>query len=113
LKRILKHKTFVRIKFYLLSKTIFFLNVFFITLYCLSAFLPGDRHAVKKSRLEADGIQMFDQQIPAVSLLVQGSPACLDHVAFYVANKLPVVVLRGSGGLADILGYVLEELKDK
>jgi len=56
---------------------------------------------------------MFDQQIPAVSLLVQGSPACLDHVAFYVANKLPVVVLRGSGGLADILGYVLEELKDK
>lgn len=51
--------------------------------------------------------------IPIVGLLVQGSPKNIDHVLFYVQNRMPVVVLKGSGGLADVISYVYEEILEK
>ena len=41
-------------------------------------------------------------KIPVVGLLVQGSPRSIDHVLFYVQNKMPIVVVKGSGGIADL-----------
>ena len=54
-----------------------------------------------------------DNFIPVVGLLVQGSPKNIDHVLFYIQNKMPVVILKGSGGLADMIGYVYEEILEK
>ena len=54
-----------------------------------------------------------DNFIPIVGLLVQGSPRVIEHVQFYIQNKMPVVVLKGSGGLADIISYVSEEIHEK
>jgi len=72
---------------------------------------------VKKKKMAVntpiDTVDGDKHMIPVVSLLVQGSPACLDQVAFYVQNKMPVVVLRGSGGLADMVGYAYDELSDR
>lgn len=58
-------------------------------------------------------IQSTSNVIPIVGLLVQGSPKVIDHVHFYVQNKMPVVVLKGSGGLADMISYVSDEIHEK
>ncbi|XP_060598129.1 transient receptor potential cation channel subfamily M member 6-like [Ruditapes philippinarum] len=55
----------------------------------------------------------LDNFIPVVGLLVQGSPKNIDHVLFYIQNKMPVVILKGSGGLADMIGFVHEEIQEK
>lgn len=57
--------------------------------------------------------QPHNNFIPIVGLLVQGSPKVIDHVYFYIQNKMPVVVLKGSGGLADMISYVNEEVHEK
>ncbi|XP_052281701.1 transient receptor potential cation channel subfamily M member 2-like isoform X5 [Dreissena polymorpha] len=51
--------------------------------------------------------------IPVVGLLVQGAPSNVDHILYYLQNKMPIVVLKGSGGIADIIGYAYEELQEK
>lgn len=61
----------------------------------------------------AESKEDSDNFIPVVALLVQGSPKNIDHVLFYLQNKMPVVVLKGSGGMADMIGYVYEEMQEK
>ncbi|XP_052792596.1 transient receptor potential cation channel subfamily M member 2-like isoform X1 [Mya arenaria] len=63
----------------------------------------------------APPLEQFDYEnyIPVVGLLVQGMPRNIDQVFFYIQNKMPVVVLKGSGGIADIIGYTFEELQEK
>ena len=51
--------------------------------------------------------------IPVVGLLIQGSPRNIDHVLYYLHNKMPIVVLKGSGGLADVIGFAYEELLER
>ncbi|KAL4230550.1 hypothetical protein ACF0H5_010931 [Mactra antiquata] len=58
-------------------------------------------------------VEDIDEFIPVVGLLVQGSPKNIDQVLFYLQNKMPVVVLKGSGGIADMLSYVYEEVIEK
>ena len=52
-------------------------------------------------------------KIPVVGLLIQGSPRNIDHVLYYVHNKMPLVVIKGSGGLADVIGFAYEELLER
>ena len=52
-------------------------------------------------------------KIPVVGLLVQGSPRSIDHVLFYVQNKMPIVVVKGSGGIADVIAYAYEEILER
>ena len=53
------------------------------------------------------------QTIPVVGLLIQGSPRGIDLVLFYLRNKMPVVVVKGTGGCADLLAYALEESQER
>lgn len=55
----------------------------------------------------------FEKTIPVIGLLVQGSPKNVEHVLFYLSNKMPVVLLKGSGGLADLLSYAFEETQER
>ncbi|WAQ99063.1 TMP2L-like protein, partial [Mya arenaria] len=70
-------------------------------------------HSSAQKRTDDYSPQTLDHFIPVVALLVQGSPSCLDHVMYYIQNKMPVVVLKGSGGIADMFGYIYEELQEK
>lgn len=56
---------------------------------------------------------VIKKTVPVVGLLVQGSPRGVDHVLTYLTNKMPVVLLKGSGGVADLLAYAFEELLER
>lgn len=56
---------------------------------------------------------VIKKTVPVVGLLVQGSPRGVDHVLTYLNNKMPVVILKGSGGVADLLAYAFEELVER
>ena len=58
-------------------------------------------------------IEPVAQPIPVVGLMVQGSPRGIDLVLFYLRNKMPVVIVKGSGGCADLLAYAFEESQEK
>ncbi|XP_061163971.1 transient receptor potential cation channel subfamily M member 1-like [Saccostrea echinata] len=53
------------------------------------------------------------KMVPVVGLLVQGSPRGVEHVLTYLNDKMPVVILKGSGGVADLLAYAFEELVER
>lgn len=52
-------------------------------------------------------------EIPVVSILVQGGYDCARLVLDHLKRRIPVVVLRGSGGLADLLSFAYAELKQR
>ena len=54
-----------------------------------------------------------ESKIPVVGLLVQGQPSNIDHVLFYLQNKMPVIVLKGFGGLSEMVAFTCEELIGK
>ncbi|XP_022323165.2 transient receptor potential cation channel subfamily M member-like 2 isoform X2 [Crassostrea virginica] len=56
---------------------------------------------------------IIKKAVPVVGLLVQGSPRGVDHVLTYLNDKMPVVILKGSGGVADLLAYAFEELVER
>ncbi|XP_055345024.1 transient receptor potential cation channel subfamily M member 2-like [Paramacrobiotus metropolitanus] len=49
------------------------------------------------------------QQIPVVAVLVQGGPVELDHVLTYLKNNVPVIIIKGTGFIADILAATFED----
>ncbi|XP_052825070.1 transient receptor potential cation channel subfamily M member 2 [Octopus bimaculoides] len=51
--------------------------------------------------------------VPVVGLLVQGGPKSIDHILFFLKNKMPVLVLKGIGGAADLVAYTYEELQER
>ncbi|XP_033743506.1 transient receptor potential cation channel subfamily M member 7-like [Pecten maximus] len=55
----------------------------------------------------------YDKTIPVIGLLVQGSPKNVEHILFYLSNKMPVVVLKGSGGFADLLAFAYQETQER
>ncbi|KAH3781577.1 transient receptor potential cation channel subfamily M member-like 2 isoform X2 [Dreissena polymorpha] len=57
--------------------------------------------------------EVMEHAIPVLGLLVQGHPHNLDHVMYFLENKMPIVILKDSGGLADVLGYAHDELHEK
>lgn len=44
-------------------------------------------------------------EVPLVSILIEGEPENASTVLSLMKKQIPVVVLRGSGGLADIIAY--------
>ena len=56
---------------------------------------------------------MAENSIPVVGLLVQGSYRNIDHILYYLQNKMPIVVLKGSGGIADVITYAYEEMLER
>ena len=54
-----------------------------------------------------------ENTIPVVGLLVQGSYRNVDHILYYLQNKMPIVVLKGSGGIADVITFAYEEMLER
>ena len=51
--------------------------------------------------------------VPVVGLLVQGGPKSIDHILFFLKNRMPVLVLKGLGGAAELVAYCYEELQER
>ncbi|UYV70179.1 TRPM [Cordylochernes scorpioides] len=52
-------------------------------------------------------------EIPVVALLVQGGYNCSRMILEHLKKQMPVVVLRGSGGLADLLAFAFHEVTQR
>lgn len=52
-------------------------------------------------------------EIPVVALLIQGGFDCARLILDHLKKNLPVVVVRGSGGLADLLAYAFYEVSER
>ena len=63
--------------------------------------------------MRSEAADNTENTIPVVGLLVQGSPRNIDHVLYYLQNKMPIVVLKGSGGIADVIAFTYEEMMDR
>lgn len=60
-----------------------------------------------------DLCSLVNMEIPVVSIVIQGGYECARLVLDCLKKQFPVVVLRGSGGLADLLAYSFSELKQR
>lgn len=60
-----------------------------------------------------DLCSLVNMEIPVVSIVIQGGYECARLVLDCLKKQFPVVVLRGSGGLADLLSYSYGELKQR
>ena len=78
-------------------------------MYYTAPILGSDSTAVNQK----PDINELEEYTPVVGLLVQGSPRTMEQVFYYITNKMPVVVLKGSGGLADMIAYTFDELNEK
>lgn len=50
---------------------------------------------------------------PVLGLMVQGGPLDIDHVLLLLKKKIPVIVILGSGGAADLVAFAYHEMKDR
>ncbi|XP_076316396.1 transient receptor potential cation channel subfamily M member-like 2 isoform X3 [Tachypleus tridentatus] len=52
-------------------------------------------------------------EVPVVAILIQGGYDCVRFVLDHLKKQFPVVIIRGSGGLADLLAYAYSEFKHR
>ncbi|GFY71111.1 transient receptor potential cation channel subfamily M member 6 [Trichonephila inaurata madagascariensis] len=64
-------------------------------------------------RHHPDVCSLSANEIPVVSLLIQGGYDCARLILEHLKKQLPVVVVRGSGGLADLLAYAYYEVSER
>ncbi|XP_035207047.1 transient receptor potential cation channel subfamily M member-like 2 isoform X2 [Stegodyphus dumicola] len=64
-------------------------------------------------RRHADVCSLSINEIPVVALLIQGGYECARLILEHLKKHLPVVVVRGSGGLADLLAYAYYEISER
>ncbi|CAL1261896.1 unnamed protein product [Larinioides sclopetarius] len=64
-------------------------------------------------RRHPDVCSLSANEIPVVSLLIQGGYDCARLILEHLKKQLPVVVVRGSGGLADLLAYAYYEVSER
>ena len=80
----------------------------------------------KQKQKEAQGKEQFgfdssqilfnylnDTEVPIVSIVIKGGYGCSKLVKTQILKHIPVVVLKGSGGLADLLAFVDIEIRDR
>lgn len=48
-----------------------------------------------------------------VCLVVRGDLNSIDAIDFKIKNQIPVVVLKGSGAVSDLISFAFEELNEK
>ncbi|GFT22343.1 transient receptor potential cation channel subfamily M member 2 [Nephila pilipes] len=49
--------------------------------------------------------------VPVIAILVQGNINAVHYILAHLKRKLPILIIRGSGGLADILAYAYYEVQ--
>jgi hypothetical protein len=52
-------------------------------------------------------------KVPIVSLIICGDLSSIDSVEYKINKEIPVVVLKGSGGAADVIAFAFEEINKK
>lgn len=67
----------------------------------------------KTTRQHPDVCSLSSNEIPVVALLIQGGYDCARLILEHLKKNLPVVVVRGSGGLADLLAYAFYEVSER
>ena len=60
-----------------------------------------------------DLCSLVNMEIPVVSIVVQGGYDCARLVLDCLKRQMPVLVMKGSGGLADLLAYTYLELQQR
>ncbi|XP_054165224.1 transient receptor potential cation channel subfamily M member 1-like [Oppia nitens] len=63
--------------------------------------------------LDPDLCSIETSEVPVVSILMNGGYECARLVLNHIRQELPVVVLRGTGGLADLLAFADIETRDR
>ena len=52
--------------------------------------------------------EVLNQQI--VSLILRGDLSSIDSVEHKIIKEIPVIVIKGSGGVSDIIAFAFEEM---
>lgn len=60
-----------------------------------------------------DLCSLTNMEIPVVTIVIQGGYDCARLVVDCLKRQFPVVILRGSGGLADLLSFAYTELEQR
>lgn len=88
-------------------------------LYRLEQYI-ADTEELREVELDGDAVMTFDykfhiegSEVPVIAVLVQGGYDCARIVMQHLKNQLPVMVVQGSGGLADLIAYSYLELKHR
>ena len=53
------------------------------------------------------------RQVPMVCLMIRGDLNSIDVIESKTRKEIPVVILKGSGGAADISAFAYEEMTEK
>ncbi|XP_055336470.1 transient receptor potential cation channel subfamily M member 3-like [Paramacrobiotus metropolitanus] len=79
--------------------------------------------ATHSMRMEDDGqeqsstvMEYYDPvtySIPLICILIQGGPAEIDQVLYYLNDNIPVMVIKGTGLMADLLAFAYEEIMER
>ncbi|RNA27855.1 transient receptor potential cation channel subfamily M member 2-like isoform X2 [Brachionus plicatilis] len=87
----------------------------------MESLLTRSLNYYKKNRLaseaseednEVKNLSIEKRQIPMVCLVVRGDLNSIDAIDFKIRNQIPVVVLKGSGAVSDIIAFAFEELNE-
>jgi hypothetical protein len=54
-----------------------------------------------------------NRQIPMVCLAIRGDLNSIDSIEFKIRKEIPVIIMKGSGGVTDIIAFAFEELCEK
>ncbi len=54
-----------------------------------------------------------NRQIPMVCLAIRGDLNSIDSIEFKIRKEIPVIIMKGSGGVADIIAFAFEEMCEK
>lgn len=66
-----------------------------------------------EDRVNMELCSLSNMEIPVISILIQGGYDCARLVLDHLKRRNPVVVLRGSGGLADLLAFAYLEMQQR
>lgn len=53
------------------------------------------------------------RQVPMVCLVIRGDLKSIDVVETKIRKEIPVIILKGSGAVSDIISFAYEEMNEK
>ncbi|RWS12646.1 protein ced-11-like protein [Dinothrombium tinctorium] len=92
------------------------INMFIIRIMQLLSSLGGSdfaKETIDKVKNVPDICSLANMEIPVVSIVIQGGYDCARLVLDCLKRQFPVVILRGSGGIADIISYAYMEIRQR
>lgn len=56
--------------------------------------------------------KLENRQIPMVCLVIRGDLKSIDAIEYKIRKQIPVIILKGSGAVSDIISFAYEELSE-